>query len=139
MAGTSPWVRTGRRHLRMAKAARPRTAAKAVRSLADALLDPRSGGDAPAALAHLRRDLQADDAFLWRCDEARAACELRSGSSPFPKSLVIAFEQGTELAARLRTSGTVVCRLGEVSVLEQFVPSSSGSYVVAAATRRDGV
>jgi PAS domain S-box-containing protein len=125
--------------MRMAKAASPRPAVAAVRSLADILLDPRSGGDAIAALDHLRRDLRADDAFLWRCDEIRATCALHSGGSDIPDSLSVGFEQETELAARLRASGTVLCHAGELSGLEQLVPSACGSYAAAAATRRDGV
>ena len=109
-----------------------------MKRLADALLDPRCAADAAAALEHLRLDLQAADAFLWLCDEARASCALHAGSSDVSNSLIIAFEEGTEIAARLGASGTVFCRTGEVSGLEPFVPSAFRSYAAAAAVSRDG-
>ena len=122
----------------MVKAEPPRDIAAAVRRLADTLLDPRCPGDAAAALEQLRLDLHADDAFLWLCDAARASCALHAGSSDISNSLIIAFEEGTEIAARLGASGTVFCRAGEVSGLEPFVPSVFRSYAAAAAVSRDG-
>ena len=89
MTGTSSGVRTARRHLRMVKAEPPRNIAAAVRRLADALLDPRCAGDAAAALEHLRLDLQADDAFLGLCDEARASRALHTGSSDISNSALV--------------------------------------------------
>ncbi len=122
----------------MVKADTPHDVAATVKRLADALLEPRRAADPAAALEHLRLDLQASDAFLWLCDDARASCALHAGRSDVSNSLVITFDEGTEVAARLGASGSVFCRAGEVSGLESFVPSAFRSYAATAAPGRDG-
>ena len=138
MASTSPGLSNDSASSAHGEGGTPRDIAAAVKRLADSLLDPRCAGDAPAALEQLRLDLHADDAFLWLCDEARASCALHAGSSDISNSLIIDFEEGTEIAARLGASGTVFCRAGEVSGLEPFVPSVFRSYAAAAAASRGG-
>ncbi len=122
----------------MVKADMPHDVAAAVKRLADALLEPHGAADPATVLEHLRLDLHASDAFLWLCDDARASCALHAGGSDVSNSLVIAFDEGTEIAARLGASGSVFCRAGEVSGLESFVPSDFRSYAATAAAGRDG-
>ena len=123
----------------MVKAEAPRSLSATVGRLADTLLDPRSTANAASGLERFRRDLHADDAFLWVCDETRATCTLHAGRSAIANPLIVLFDEGTGIVERLRAGGTVICRDGDVSGLEPLVPSACRSYAAATARRAPGV
>ena len=113
----------------------------AVAHLTDELLNPPSGmADPVAALDHLRRRLHATDALVWSCDGGRASRALHVGTAAAGDApSVIDLGEGAVALQRLRFSGTVMCRQGDVSGLEHLAPPGARSFAAAAATHRDAV
>jgi PAS domain S-box-containing protein len=113
----------------------------AVAHLADELLNPPSGSvDPVAALDHLRRRLHATDALVWSCDDGRASRALHVGTSAVADApSVIDLGEGAAALQRLRFSGTVLSRHGDVSGLEPLAPPGARSFAAAAASQRDAV
>jgi PAS domain S-box-containing protein len=128
------------RRLPMAKVAHVQyDVGAAVAQLADDLLNPSSGAANPsAALDHLRQRLHGADALVWLCDGERAWRALHAGHSRAASdALVVDLHDGAATIQRLRHSGALACRAGDVSGLEPLLPPDARSFVAAGAVRRD--
>ena len=112
-----------------------------VANLADDLVQARSGWlDPVAALDRVRRRVGAVEALVWMCDGARARRVLHAGiASSRGPGLALELEDGAATIQRLRQTGTVFRRAGEVSGLEQFVPPGVESFIAAASIGADTI
>src|SRR5688572_6994147 len=142
MPATVQHAEIARRRLPMKKMSARCDTAAAVAYLADELLNPPPGAaGAPAViLDHLRRRLHAIDALVWLCDGTRASRALhvgrrdQTGIAP-----LVPLDDTAAAIHRLRLSGTVLCRVGDVTGLESLVPAGVGPFAAAAAMRGDAV
>ena len=125
-----------RGRLRMKKAVQTRCdVAAAVTRLAGELVIAPSSRARSAVLDQLRRRLHASDALLWLCNGTEASCVLHvSGGQPDGFSKVVELEDGAATIRRLRFTGSILCRVGDVSGLECLVPPATRSYAAAAIT-----
>ena len=112
-----------------------------VANLADDLVQARSGWlDPVAALDRVRRRLGAVEALVWLCDGARARRVLHAGVvSARGPGVALELEDGAATIQRLRQTGTVLRRAGEVSGLEHFVPPGVESFIAAASIGADTI
>ena len=113
----------------------------AVARLTDALVSVSSPttGAALDSLDQLRRSLGAIEARMWTFDGGQARCALLAGNSLESAAAPIAHDEDAAAIQRLRHSGTVYRRLGDVSGLEHLVPAGARSFVAAAATDHEAV
>jgi PAS domain S-box-containing protein len=125
-----------RGRLRMKKAAPTRCdVGAAVTRLAGELVIAPSSRTRSAALDQLRRRLHASDALLWLCSGIQASCVLHeSGGQSGESSKMVELEDGAAAIRRLRFTGSILCRVGDVSGLECLVPPATRSYAAAAVT-----
>ena len=128
-----------RGRLRMKKAVQTRCdVGAAVTRLAGELVIAPSSRARSAVLDQLRRRLHASDALLWLCNGTQASCVLHeSGGQPDGFSKVVELEDGAATIRRLRFTGSILCRVGDVSGLECLVPPETRSYAAAAITSED--
>ena len=127
---------TPRGRLRMKRAVPTRCdVGAAVTRLAGELVIAPSSRVRSAVLEQLRRRLHASDALLWLCNGIQASCVLHeSGGQPGGFSKVVELEDGAATIRRLRFTGSILCRVGDVSGLECLVPPATRSYAAAAVT-----
>jgi PAS domain S-box-containing protein len=113
----------------------------AVARLTDALVRVSSPTTDAAldSLDQLRRSLGAIEARMWTFDGAQARCALLAGNSLESAAAPIAHDEDAAAIQRLRHSGTVYRRLGDVSGLEHLVPAGARSFVAAASTDHEAV
>jgi len=110
----------------------------AVTRLAGELVVAPSSRARSAVLDQLRRRLHASDALLWLCNGVQASCVLhQSGGQTGGVSKVVELEDGAATIRRLRFTGSILCRVGDVSGLECLVPPGIRSYAAAAVTSGD--
>jgi len=109
-----------------------------VADLAEALLteDRPSPEIAERELHELRRRTRATEAIFWEIANGSARRVLYSGRRLDALDAIVPLADGGVAIERLRRTGTVVCRFGEVSGVEELVPDGAQSFVVAAAISR---
>jgi PAS domain S-box-containing protein len=116
--------------------------AAAMTDLADELLSERRGSTevAARALERLRRRLYATQAVIWIVTPTGVTRAVHVGETA-PDTAVATDEVGDGAMAieRLRRNGTIVCRFGEVSGVEELVPEGVRSFLATAATKRGAV
>jgi signal transduction histidine kinase len=83
-------------------------------------------------LDRLRQNLHASEALVWLCDPESARRVLHAGTTAWRTPDAVEIDSGAATIQRLRRAGTILCRYGEVSGLEDLVPSGVRSFVAAA-------
>lgn len=107
--------------------------------VADDLFDePVAGAHVAArALEQLRVRARAAVAAVWSVEDGRLRLVRASGESSLqPPDMMLEATDAERNIERLRQAGTIICRAGEVSGLEDLVPSGMQSFIVAGTMSR---
>lgn len=116
--------------------------ATAVADLIEELLYEGSNSPdlAGRALDVLRRRLHGAEAVLWLVDDAGVHRGLHASRTTLQAADPVGvLRRGVAAVERLRRNGTILCRFGEVSGVEELVPAGVQSFAAAGATRRGAV
>ena len=90
------------------------------------------------ALDRLRRRVDASQAAVWIVTEVTATCVLQAGGGvPKMTASTVDLADREIVIERLRRHGTLRCRAGEISGVEELVPEGVGSFVAAAGPSPD--